>query len=69
MIMLWIFFLVGLLIALAGVVVRSKETNIEYKGWTLDTDDLGHGLIWLGGILSSATLIGVLFVMSLKILQ
>jgi hypothetical protein len=66
MAMIWIWFAIGMIIAFGGVVLQSSENNINYKGWSFDSEDLGRGLIWLGGATSVVMVICMLIVTGLK---
>ena len=67
MVMLWIFFVIGLLVATVGIITQASENNIQYKQWRFDAENLGRALIWFGGSISVSMLIGILLIMGLKI--
>ena len=69
MIMMWIWFVIGITVAIAGVIARSSEENITFKQWNFNAEELGYGLIWLGGATSVVMVIGILLVTGLKILS
>ena len=66
--MMWIWFVIGITVAIAGVIARSSEENITFKKWNFNAEELGHGLIWLGGAASVVMMVGILLVTGLKIL-
>lgn len=68
MAMMWIWFVIGITVAIAGVIARSSEENITFKKWNFNAENLGHGLIWLGGVTSAIMVVGILLVIGLKIL-
>lgn len=68
MIMMWIWFVIGLIIVFGGCVIQSSEENIKYKQWSFDAENLGHAFIWLGGATSAVMMISILIVTGLKML-
>ena len=68
MAMMWIWFVIGVLIAFGGSVIQSSEENIKYRQWTFNAENLGYSLIWLGGAVSVVMIVCILIVIGLKIL-
>lgn len=62
MVMEWIWFVIGVLIAFCGCVIQSSEKNINYKQWSFNAENLGHSLIWLGSAISITMILCIMLI-------
>lgn len=56
---MWFWFVIGLILAIAGVIVMSSDADIEIGNVSFDACELGMGFAIIGGALAFFMLLGL----------